>query len=121
MREFGKHIATSLAIAVLLASGAASAQSNKKSVAKRPPQGNAAAVTPNAVKVNSNESEDGYVAASSTQIDFSETAIDGKMKAPEGFLLQGRQSSSLSQMVKLRSNFRNELNNSKSATKALVK
>ena len=77
--------------------------------------------TNSAVKVNSSDSEDGYVAASSTQIDFSETSIDGKMKAPEGFLLQGRQGSSLSQMVKLRSNFRNELNNSKSATKALVK
>jgi hypothetical protein len=43
------------------------------------------------------------------------------MKVPEGFMLQGRQNSQLSQMVKLRSNFRNELNNSKSATKALVK
>lgn len=73
------------------------------------------------VKANSADSEDGYTAVSSTRIDFSETPIDGKMKAPDGFLLQSRQSSSLSQMVKLRSNFRNELNNSKSATKALVK
>lgn len=72
-------------------------------------------------KVDGTASEDGYVAASSTHIDFSETTIDGKMKAPEGFMLQGHQSSSLSQMVKLRSNFRNELNNSRSATKALVK
>lgn len=74
-----------------------------------------------AVKANATDSEDGYTAVASTRIDFSETAIDGKMKAPDGFLLQSRQSSSLSQMVKLRSNFRNELNNSKSATKALVK
>jgi hypothetical protein len=81
---------------------------------------NSKAVSP-AVKVDSSESEDGYVAVSSTHIDFSETAIDGKMKAPDGFLLQSRQSSSLSQMVKLRSNFRNELNNAKSATKAIVK
>ena len=65
--------------------------------------------------------EDGYVAASSTHIDFSETAIDGKMKLPQGFMLQGNQGNQLSQMVKLRSNFRNELNNSKSSTKALVK
>ena len=72
-------------------------------------------------KVDNTASEDGYVAASSTHIDFSETTIDGKMKAPEGFMLQGHQSSSLSQMVKLRSNFRNELHNSRSATKALVK
>jgi hypothetical protein len=72
-------------------------------------------------KVDGAASEDGYVAASSTHIDFSETTIDGKMKAPEGFMLQGHQGSSLSQMVKLRSNFRNQLNNSRSATKALVK
>lgn len=74
-----------------------------------------------ALKVDAKASEDSYTAASSTHIDFTETSIDGKMKAPEGFMLQGRQSNSLNQMVKLRSNFRNELNNSRSATKALVK
>ena len=72
-------------------------------------------------KINSADAQDGYVTSSSTHIDVSETPIDGKMKAPDGFMLQGHQSSSLSQMVKLRSNFRNELNNSKSATRALVK
>ena len=76
---------------------------------------------PAAEKVNSSDAQDGYVTKSSTHIDFSETSIDGKMKAPDGFMLQGHQSSSLSQMVKLRSSFRNELNNSKSATRALVK
>lgn len=94
------------------------AQPNKNS--KSQPKAAGKTSTPS-VKVDGNESEDGYVAVSSTHIDFSETAIDGKMKAPDGFLLQSRQSSSLSQMVKLRSNFRNELNNSKSATKAIVK
>lgn len=74
-----------------------------------------------AVKIDSSADPDEFVAASSTRIDFSETVIDGKMKAPEGFMLQGQQGNSLSQMVKLRSNFRNQLNNSKSATKALVK
>jgi len=76
---------------------------------------------PAPLKVDSSADPDGYVAASSTHIDFSETMIDGRMKSPEGFMLQGQQGNSLSQMVKLRSNFRNELNNSKSATKALVK
>ena len=76
---------------------------------------------PQAVKVDSSADPDGFVTAPSTRIDFSETVIDGKMKAPEGFMLQGQQSNSLSQMVKLRSNFRSNLNNSKSATKALVK
>jgi len=74
-----------------------------------------------AVKIDSSADPDEFVAAPSTRIDFSETVIDGKMKAPEGFMLQGQQGNSLSQMVKLRSNFRNQLNNSKSATKALVK
>jgi hypothetical protein len=62
-----------------------------------------------------------FVAADKTNIDFSETLIDGKMQAPQGFFLQGRQGQSLSQMVRLRSKFRSELRNSKSAVKALVK
>lgn len=72
-------------------------------------------------KIDAKSSGDGYIATSSTKIDFTETAIDGQMKSPEGFMLQGQQGNSMSQMVKLRSNFRNELNNSKSATKAIVK
>lgn len=76
---------------------------------------------PAPVKVDSSSDPDGFVATPSTRVDFSETMIDGKMKAPDGFMLQGQQNNSLSQMVKLRSNFRNELNNSRSATKALVK
>lgn len=71
-----------------------------------------------AAKVNAGD--DVYV-GSSTRIDFSETAIDGKMKAPDGFFLQGRNTSSLSQMVKLRSNFKAELRNSRSAVKSHVK
>ena len=62
-----------------------------------------------------------WVAADSTNIDFSETMIDGKMAAPQGFFLQGRQAQSLSQMVKLRSKWRSELRNSKAAVKAIVK
>jgi hypothetical protein len=63
----------------------------------------------------------GLVSADSTQIDFTDTMIDGKMQAPQGFFLQGRQSQSMTQMVRLRSKFRSELRNSKSAVKALVK
>lgn len=62
-----------------------------------------------------------FTAADSTNIDFSETLIDGKMQAPAGFFLQGRQAQSMTQMVKLRSKFRSELRNSKSAVKSLVK
>ena len=62
-----------------------------------------------------------WVAGDSTNIDFSETMIDGKMAAPQGFFLQGRQSQSLSQMVKLRNNWRGELRNSKAAVRSIVK
>jgi len=69
----------------------------------------------------SNKSGDDFKAVSSTKFDFSEAMIDGKMQAPSGFFLQGRQSQALSQMVQLRPNFRNELKNSRSAVKSLVK
>ncbi len=57
----------------------------------------------------------------STTMDFDSTMIDGKMKAPNGFLLQGRNKQSLSNMVKLRSNFSSKLNDSRSAVQSLVK
>lgn len=65
--------------------------------------------------------KDDVVVSSKTKIDFNETLIEGKMQAPQGFFLQGRQAQDLSQMVKLRSNFRPELRNSKSAVRAVVK
>lgn len=57
----------------------------------------------------------------STKIDFDSTLIDGQMKAPQGFFLQGRNKQSLSNMVNLRSNFKQELRNSRSAVKAMVR
>lgn len=57
----------------------------------------------------------------STKIDFDSSLIDGKKKAPLGFLLQGRNKQSLSNMVKLRRNFRERLRNSSHAIKALSK
>lgn len=62
-----------------------------------------------------------FVSSDKTNIDFSDTLIDGKMQAPAGFFLQGRQGQTMSQMVRLRSKFRSELRNSKSAVKAAVK
>lgn len=62
-----------------------------------------------------------FATTDKTSIDFSDTMIDGKMQAPAGFFLQGRQAQSLTQMVKLRSRFRGELRNSREAVKALVK
>lgn len=63
----------------------------------------------------------GFVTSDRTNIDFSETMIDGKMQAPSGFFLQGRQAQSMTQMVRLRSKFRSELRNSKSAVKSISK
>jgi hypothetical protein len=62
-----------------------------------------------------------FSSVDSTNIDFSETMIDGKMQAPQGFFLQGKKSQTLTQMVRLRSKWRSELQNSKSAVKSLVK
>jgi hypothetical protein len=67
------------------------------------------------------DGKESFQTSDRTNIDFSDTMIEGKMQAPSGFFLQGRQAQSLSQMVKLRSNFRNELRNSKSAVKSQVK
>lgn len=67
------------------------------------------------------QSSNSFTTSDSTNIDFSDTLIDGKMQAPAGFFLQGRQAQSMSQLVKLRSKFRSELRNSKAAVKALVK
>ena len=102
---------------VALAAGKGKAKSARPSAAGGKPVNS----TQQNKKIDANASGDGYTEVSSTRIDFSDTAIEGKMKSPEGFMLQGHQSSSLSDMVKLRSNFRNQLNNSKSATKAIVK
>lgn len=68
---------------------------------------------------NLNESEG--KAVYSTKLDFDSTLIDGQMKAPAGFFLQGRNKQSLSNMVKLRSDFRQELRNSRSAIKAMAR
>ena len=65
--------------------------------------------------------KDDAVVTSKTRFDFGEAAIDGEMKAPEGFFLQGRNPQSLTQMVKLRSHFKSELRNSKSAVRALIR
>ena len=58
--------------------------------------------------------------SSRTKIDFNETLIEGKMKVPQGFFIQGRQGQSMANMVKLRSSFRNKLKQSKYGVKAIV-
>lgn len=65
--------------------------------------------------------KDDFTVAASTKLDFDETMIEGKMQAPNGFFLQGKTPQALSQMVKLRSNFRPELRNSKSGVRSLTR
>lgn len=57
----------------------------------------------------------------STNLDFDSTMIDGQKKAPMGFFLQGRNKQSLTNMVKLRSDFKPELKRSRTAVKAMVR
>tara|TARA_B100001094_G_scaffold332951_1_gene407502 strand:- start:1476 stop:1757 length:282 start_codon:yes stop_codon:yes gene_type:complete len=57
----------------------------------------------------------------STNLDFDSTMIDGQKKAPLGFFLQGRNKQSLTNMVKLRRNFKRELRRSRTAVKAMVR
>lgn len=78
-------------------------------------------VTPAFADVKKGDQDGAIMGKDSTNIDFSAANIDGKMQAPSGFFLQGRESQAMSQMVKLRAKFRNELRNSKAAVKDLVK
>ena len=78
-------------------------------------------VTPAFADVKKGDRDGAIIGKDSTNIDFSAANIDGKMQAPSGFFLQGRESQAMSQMVKLRAKFRNELRNSKAAVKDLVK
>lgn len=57
----------------------------------------------------------GYAVRSSTKIDFNEAAIDGRLKAPDGFFLQGRKAQDMQNLLKLRSDFRKELSGSAAA------
>ena len=67
------------------------------------------------------DNDPGYAVRSSTKIDFSEANIEGRMKAPEGFFLQGRKSQDLQNLLKLRANFREELAGSAAAAEIPAK
>jgi hypothetical protein len=46
---------------------------------------------------------------SKTNLDFSESLIEGKMKAPSGFYIQARKGQKLTNLIKLRASFRPEM------------
>lgn len=56
-----------------------------------------------------------------TSFDFGNMLIDGKNNAPTGFLITGKKNQTLRRMIKLRSEFKNELKNSAEELPALVK
>lgn len=121
MRTTNLMMAFWMGLQVFLASSAAYSAPKKAKKAQSVPAKEQAVVAPEANAPIKADADDDVVVGSSTRIDFSETSIDGKMKAPDGFFLQGHNANSLSQMVKLRSNFRPELRNSRSAVKSHVK
>lgn len=63
--------------------------------------------------------EDTFAVIMSTKHDFSETSINGQMRAPDGFFLRGRETQRMSQMVRLRSNFNKRVRDSRSGLKAM--
>lgn len=67
------------------------------------------------------DNDPGYVVRSSTRIDFNETNIEGKMKAPEGFYLQGRRAQRMQHLLKLRQDFKKELEGSGEAAQTEYK
>ena len=67
------------------------------------------------------EDEQTYVVRSSTKIDFSEALIDGKMKAPEGMYLRGRGTQKMQNLLKLRQDFKKELEGSAEAAQTEYK
>jgi hypothetical protein len=56
----------------------------------------------------------------SKNFNFDEAAIEGDIKAPDGFMLRGRNQQKLEQMIELRSDFAKEIEKSKLVVDKLV-
>jgi hypothetical protein len=98
----------------IMATHSIAEEAKKSTPRKKTAPASVAADEPAAANLNSE-----LKVVDSTKIDFDAANIDGRMKAPTGFMLQGRKSHSQVNMVELRSNFRNELMDSKSAVMAI--
>jgi hypothetical protein len=100
-----KPVAMSQKAAQAQAKSNTSTSSAKKSL----PEGKEAA-RPKSLDIDPEEVGDTkLIEQSRTNIDFSESLIDGKMNAPSGFLIQGRLSQDLTRMVRLRTSFKPEM------------
>lgn len=53
-----------------------------------------------------------------TVVDFEDASIEGQAKAPSGFVLQSRESSSFRNLIELRRNFRPQIESSQFAVSA---
>lgn len=62
-----------------------------------------------------------FVKMDTTNLNFGEEQIEGRIKSPEGFFLRGRSAQELLQMVNLRSDFRPELKTTKNGAVALTR
>jgi hypothetical protein len=118
---------TTLLVLALSASYASAA--DKKAPAKKkgaspaqseqPVASPAADTSSTAATNNAKPRADEPALVTSTKFDFESASIDGMMKAPLGFMLHGRTSTSQVNMIELRTNFRNELRDSKAAVMAI--
>ena len=61
----------------------------------------------------------GYHVVDSTDINFTDQMIDGKMRSPTGFLLEGRKKTKKLNMIRLRTNFAPQLIDSKAAVQSI--
>jgi hypothetical protein len=61
----------------------------------------------------------GYHVVDSTVINFTDQMIDGKMRSPTGFLLEGRKKTKKLNMIRLRTNFAPQLIDSKAAVQSI--
>ncbi len=83
-------------------------ESSKSLASPSPPKKDTAVQTKEEGDVN-DLGDTKLVEQSRTNIDFSESLIEGKMNAPSGFLIQGRLSQDLTRMVRLRTSFKPEM------------
>jgi hypothetical protein len=113
-----RHFTLGFTTLVLIAASSAQAQNATGGKKAAKPKSAPAAVSPDAPNAEPGRAQD-YQVVTSTKFDFDAANIDGRMKAPMGFMLQGRKSHSQVNMVELRTNFRNELLDSKSAVMAI--
>jgi hypothetical protein len=75
--------------------------------------------TPKPAAKKASNQENSWITVRKSNFDFDETLLQGKMSAPDGFMLQGRKEQDKKQMVNLRESFKTQLMNSRAAVRAI--